>query len=99
MPAPTTQKAPARPAKPEQYRAPTHPELVEQVLSHWQAHLPSMYARLVKSGELNDLARSLAASTQDHAQILIKRQGVNPMEAWSDATREILLQTGQSSLD
>ena len=93
-PTPKASKPPNE--QPYQYQAPTHPQLVEQAQSHWKAHEPAMYARLVKNGELNELARLIATQAQDYATTLIKRQGVQPEDAWSAAIREVILQVESS---
>ncbi|CAA9269236.1 MAG: hypothetical protein AVDCRST_MAG77-3094 [uncultured Chloroflexi bacterium] len=65
--------------------------MLSEIKSHWRAHLPRMYRRLQKSGELDGLADSVAASTREYARTLHQRQGLDPYTAWSDAMREVAL--------
>ena len=65
--------------------------MVSEIKRHWQAHLPRMYRRLQKAGELDDFAEGLALSTREYARTLHRRQALDPYTAWSDATREVAL--------
>jgi hypothetical protein len=66
--------------------------LAEQIKDHWKQFSPQLYRELKKEGELDRRALSTASRTHRYCETL-EMQGYNPLEAWSEAMREVALQT------
>lgn len=62
-------------------------EAAAAIKEQWRKHHPKLYHSLRLSGELE--AEALATAQEVLALIaLLERQGLNPLEAWSQAMRE-----------
>ena len=72
------------------YREPTLDELQALVEDHWRRHSGTYYRHLSRAGDLEAAARAKAEETQAEARTLIEG-GMSPIEAWSQAQREIAL--------
>ena len=66
-----------------------HANWISQARSHWQEHLPLMYARLKKAGTLEQ-ALTDAADATAAAMRALTAQGVPQQDAW-EQTRETYL--------
>ncbi|MNL31018.1 hypothetical protein D3C87_1527870 [compost metagenome] len=66
-----------------------HATWIAQARAHWKEHLPKMYDRLEKAGQL-DLALTQAAEATSEGMRALMSQGATHQEAW-EQTRETYL--------
>ena len=66
-----------------------HAHWIAQAREHWKEHLPKMYARLEKSGQIEDALTKAAEATAAGIRALTM-QGATWQEAW-EQTRESYL--------
>ena len=78
-------------AAPSNPYLPSLESLADQIKEHWRVHNPRLYSEAVQKRQLDQLAKRRAEDTLAHAQAL-EKQGCSPLEASSEAMREIALQ-------
>ena len=65
--------------------------LALKIRLHWKEHAPKMYAEAQRDGDLESLSLSVAQRTHRYHDTL-RKQGFDPLFAWSQAMRDVALQ-------
>jgi len=66
-------------------------DLALKIRLHWKEHAPKMYAEGVSTGQLQSLSLERAQRTHRYHDTL-RKQGFDPLHAWSQAMRDVALQ-------